>query len=76
MIKTEFLDQVLLIQNCSDIASLFPKTIEQIDSNFQSVKSNVTARIQQIISIAPEDRTFENTVLEYDKTMAYFRAHG
>lgn len=76
IIKTESLNQLLMIQNCSDITSFFPKTAEQIDCNFQSVKSNVTARIQQIICIALKDRTFENTVLEYDRTMAYFRAHG
>lgn len=76
VIKPEYLNQTLSIQNVSDIAALFPKSAEEIEANFQSVKKNASARIQQITSIPIEDRTFENTVLEYDRTMAYFRAHG
>lgn len=72
----KFLDQKYIIRNSTDIAFIFPKTAAELDSNFQIVKNNVLAELQQIVSISPADRTFENTVLAYDRTMAYFRIQG
>lgn len=67
------LDQAFLIKNSSDIAQLFPKTVDEIDSKFQFVKEVTTAQIQKIIGIPCNDRTFENTVLEFDKAIMQFK---
>ncbi len=65
-----------VIKSSTDIAHLFPKTVEEIESDFYVVKNNVITCLQKIASISPEARNFENTILEYDRTLAYFRIHG
>lgn len=65
-----------LIKNSNDIVSLFPKTVEEIDFFFQTAKNNVQDRLQKIINIPHKNRTFENTILQYDKALAYFLIHG
>lgn len=68
--------QTLAIKNKGDISSYFPITPEEIERSFQSVKSYTLASTHYISHIPPKERTFENTVLEYDKTVAYFRIYG
>ncbi len=58
------------IQN--EVVSSFPLTVEAMEKTFQQAKSEAIAKIQQIISIAPEKRNFENTVREYDRAFANF----
>ncbi len=70
------LSRSLLIQNSSDIAALFPQTVEEIVENFNFVKQDAATRIAQILSISPEERTFENTVLEFDRTAVYSQTYG
>ncbi len=71
VIKNQF-----LIIDSADIPSLFPKTAEEIEFSFHFVKNNTTGCLRRIISISAEARNFENTVLEYDKALAYFRIYG
>ncbi len=70
------LDQAWVIQNPSTVSAMFPKTTDGLEHTYHATKDTVINRIQQIISIAPEARTFENTVLAYDKTLCYFRSYG
>lgn len=64
----------MIVQPAQAEFALFPKTAQELEANFQAVQSLVTGRIGQIASI--KERTFENTVLAYDRTLAYFRIHG
>jgi thimet oligopeptidase len=63
------------IQTADSVAALFPKTPDEIDSIYEMVTTTSLEKLQQIIDIAPEERTFENTVLEFDKTLAFFVIH-
>ena len=75
-IYNQIIRHQFVIRNSFDIAPLFPKTVEEIESSFHFVKNNVLTSLQKIISVSPETRNFENTILEYDRTLAYFRIHG
>ncbi len=58
------------IQSAADVPGLFPKSVEEIEQITLTAKNNSTTQVEQIISIAPEDRTFENTVLACDKAFS------
>lgn len=66
------LDRAPLIKNHSDIAKFFPRNADELDCRFELVKNDAIAAIQNIIAIPSKDRTFENTVLEFDKAAAQF----
>ena len=64
------------LQSSADVASYFPKNGEQIEGIFQTARSQAFASVQEIVAIPPMERTFENTVLAYDKAVASFRISG
>jgi thimet oligopeptidase len=74
--SSQSLTRSLIIHHAQDIPSLFPKTVGEIEQSLQSTKDHVKASIQKIISIPSEQRTFENTVLEFDRTLAYAQIKG
>lgn len=56
----------------SPILSVFPETAEEIDAAFELATNEALAGIQQILSIPSGERTFENTVREFDRIAARF----
>lgn len=58
-----------------DYASIFPKNIQEMETASELAQKNASARIQAILSIAPEDKTFENTVLAFDQAAADLQMH-
>lgn len=70
------LNQSLVVHQANQIPLLFPKTMADIDQSLQSIIENSTSRISQIISIPSAHRTFENTVQEFDRTVAYALIKG
>jgi thimet oligopeptidase len=63
------------IQTADAVVALFPKTPDEIDSIYDMVTTTSLEKLQEIIEIAPEERTFENTVLAFDKTLAFCIVH-
>lgn len=63
--------QSLIIHHSDEIPSLFPKTVEEIQESLQSIKDQTKARIERMIAIPSAQRTFENTVMEFDRAVAY-----
>lgn len=70
------LEQAYWIKNSSDIEKLFPKTGDEIEIRFQAVKNYTTVQLQNIIAIPVNDRTFENTVLAFDKVAEFFQIYS
>lgn len=68
--------QQFQINKLSDIQTLFPNTAIELQSIFETVKRNTFARLQEIIAVAPQHRTYANTVLEFDRTLSYYRSFG
>lgn len=56
--------------------SLFPQNVQQIGDLFLSSKKKAESSIQQILSLPPEQRTFENTILAYDQALSRFQTAG
>lgn len=69
-------EQVPVIHNSADVASFFPKNGEQIQEIYLSARKMALASVQQIAAIPADERTFENTVLAYDRAAASFSISG
>lgn len=55
------------IKNSQDVCFLFPKTIEAIQKQSENALSQAQKGIDRIVSLADNDRTYENTVLALDR---------
>ncbi|MCF7852539.1 MAG: Zn-dependent oligopeptidase [Simkaniaceae bacterium] len=53
----------------SDIYKILPTKKEQLEARIALAKANFRESIEQIANIENEDRTFENTILAYDKAL-------
>jgi len=62
-----------VIKSPADIHELIPKTIEEMVFGFEVAKQRAMEDIQKILAVPAHDRTFENTVLTFDKAQAYFQ---
>jgi thimet oligopeptidase len=60
------------LYSSADVTSLFPRSVDEIDAAFQRATSEAIAALEQILSLASEERTFENTVREFDRVAARF----
>ncbi|HEY5235961.1 MAG TPA: hypothetical protein VIJ14_07275, partial [Rhabdochlamydiaceae bacterium] len=60
----------------ADVGALFPKSVEKMQQNFAQTKTEALARIETIVSIPADERTYENTVRECDRAVAAFYVHG
>lgn len=62
----------LFLQVEAKIFTSFPKTLEEMQSGYETAKKKAQGEIEQILNIEANDRTFENTALAYDKAFADF----
>ena len=60
----------------ADVGALFPKSVEEMEQNFEQTKTEALDRIETIVSIPADERTYENTVRECDRAVASFYVHG
>ncbi len=59
-------------RSSNDVISVFPRTVDEMDMTFQQATDEALAGIQKILSLKSEERTFENTVKEFDRIAARF----
>lgn len=62
------------IYDTTHAISVFPRTVDEIDTIFQQATNEALIEIQKILSLRPEERTFENTVKKFDRIAARFYA--
>lgn len=65
-----------IIESSRDIASIFPETPEEIDRQLLEAQNNALKSLKEIISIEPNNRTFENTVRAFDYAVSDFNILG
>lgn len=68
----DFQPQTYHVKAASDIEKLFPKTVDEINARFESIKNYMVAEVDKIIAIPAKERTYENTVLALDKAIVNF----
>jgi len=59
------------INSMQDACNLFPKTVAEIEQYTQNALADARTRIDQILAIAPLDRTFLNTAKALDDLESY-----
>jgi len=62
---------VYKISNIQDVVQLFPKTPNEIKQCADRAMKDINAQVEKIIKIQDSERTFDNTMREFDK-IAYF----
>ena len=60
------------IRHLSSIQALFPKTPASVEQVAKTIESETRSYLQELLSVAPKDRTFQNTFIRLDEIMHRF----